>query len=110
MFFDGSFFLRNSVDLYLKNIPAKKKKNAIQLAVWEEKIFKGFLLWLPWQPELFMEHNYLKEFERGPPKEHSCEIWLKSSQQFLRRSFLKKKFTDACTDERTDGRMTDTTP
>ena len=27
MFFDGSFFfLRNSVDLYLKNIPAKKKK------------------------------------------------------------------------------------
>ena len=40
MFFDGSFFLRNSVDLYLKNIPAKK--NAIQLAVWEEKIFKGF--------------------------------------------------------------------
>ena len=27
MFFDGSFFffLRNSVDLYLKNIPAKKK-------------------------------------------------------------------------------------
>ena len=81
MFFDGSFFfLRNSVDLYLKNIPAKKKKNAIQLAVWEEKIFKGFLLWLPWQPELFMEHNYLKEFERGPPKENSCEIWLKSSQ------------------------------
>ena len=45
MFFDGSFFfLRNSVDLYLKNIPAKKKKkkNAIQLAVWEEKIFKWF--------------------------------------------------------------------
>ena len=51
-----------------------------------------------------MEHNYLKEFERGPPKEHSCEIWLKSSQQFLRRSFLKKKFTDARTDERTDAR------
>ena len=22
--------------------------------VWEEKIFKGFLLWLPWQPEFFM--------------------------------------------------------
>ena len=21
------------------------------------------LLWLPWQPEFFMEHNYLKEFE-----------------------------------------------
>ena len=52
-----------------------QNNNAIQIAVWEEKIFKGFLLWLPRQPEFFMEHNYLKEFERGPPKEHSCEIW-----------------------------------
>ena len=50
-----------------------QKNNAIQLVVWE-KIFKGFLLWSPWQPEFFIEHNYLKEFERGPPKEHSCEI------------------------------------
>ena len=79
MFFDGSFFfLRNSVDLYLKNIPAKKK--CYPISGLGGDIFKGFLLWLPWQPELFMEHNYLKEFERGPPKEHSCEIWLKSSQ------------------------------
>ena len=37
--------------------------------------FLRFLLWLPWQPEFFMEHGYLKEFERGPPEEHSCEIW-----------------------------------
>ena len=22
-----------------------------------------------------LEHNYSKGFERGPPKEHSCEIW-----------------------------------
>ena len=45
------------------------------LVVWEEKIFKGFfLLWLPWQPEFFMEHNYLNESEKGPPKEHSCEV------------------------------------
>ena len=57
-----------------------QNNNAIQLVVWEEKIFKGLLLWLtsepvPWQPEFFMEHNYLKEFERGPPKEHFGEIW-----------------------------------
>ena len=52
-----------------------KNNNAIQLVVWEEKIFKGFLLWLLWQPEFFTEHNYLKEFEGGPPKEHSSEIW-----------------------------------
>ena len=41
----------------------------------EEKILKDFLVWLPWQPEFFMEHTYLKEFARGPPKKHSCEIW-----------------------------------
>ena len=52
-----------------------QKNNAIQLVVWEEKIFEGFSLCLPWQPEFFMEHNYLKEFERGPSKEHSCEVW-----------------------------------
>ena len=67
MIFDGSF-LRNFVNLYLRN-----NNNAIQLVVWE-KIFKGFLLWLLWQPEFLMEHNYLEEFERGVPKEHSCEI------------------------------------
>ena len=47
----------------------------MQLVVWKEKIFKGFLLWLPWQPEFLMEHNYFKEFERGPLKKHSCEVW-----------------------------------
>ena len=64
MCFDRSFFLRD--------IPVNN--NAIQLVVSEKKIFKGFLLWLPWQPEFFMEDNYLKEFERGPPKEQPCEI------------------------------------
>ena len=39
------------------------------------RFLKIFLLWLPWQPEFFMQHNYLKEFEGGSHKEHSCEIW-----------------------------------
>ena len=52
-----------------------QNNNAIQIAVWKEKIFKGSLLWLPWQPEFFVENNYLKEFKRGPPNEHFCEIW-----------------------------------
>ena len=52
-----------------------QNNNAFINVVWEEEIFQGFLLWLPWEPEFFMEHNYLKEFERGSPKEHSCEIW-----------------------------------
>ena len=33
------------------------------------KVFLHWLpLWLPWQPEFFMEYNYLNEFERGPPR------------------------------------------
>ena len=68
------FFLKGILlNLYLRDI--LQNNNAIHSDVWEEKIFKGFLLWLPWQPEFFMEHNYLKEFERGPPKEHSYENW-----------------------------------
>ena len=42
-------------EIFLQN------NNAIQLVVWDEKIFKGFLLWLPWQPKFFIERNYLKE-------------------------------------------------
>ena len=56
-----------------------QNNNVIQLVVWE-KIFKVFLLCLPLQPEFFMEHNYLKEFESGPSLEHFCEGWKKSSQ------------------------------
>ena len=67
MFFDGSFFFFKEFCRPLSEEHSckkkEKKKNAIQLAVWEEKIFKGFLLWLPWQPELFMEHNYLNLHE-----------------------------------------------
>ena len=67
--------------------------------VWE-KIFECFLLWLPWQPEFFMEHNYLKEFERGPPKEHSCEIGIKN------HSIVSEKFFEG----KVDGRTKDTAP
>ena len=54
-----------SKDLYCWHVKTRaclrtflQNNNAIQLVVWEEKIFKGFLLWLPWQPEFFIEHNY----------------------------------------------------
>ena len=71
MFFDGSFLFKEfckplSKGTFLQN------NNAIKSVVWE--VFKGFSLWLPWQPEFFMEHNYLKEFKTGPPKAHFCEI------------------------------------
>ena len=56
--------------------------------VWEEKIFKGFLLWLPWQQEFFMEQNYLKDLERGPPKKYSCE---KTQSVVSEKKFFKEK-------------------
>ena len=32
---------------------------------------------LPWQPEFLMESNSVNNFWRGPPKEHSCQVWSK---------------------------------
>ena len=68
--------------------------------VWE-KIFKCFLLWLPWQTEFLMEHNSLKEFKKGPPREHSCVEKIQSivpqKTVFVRRVYR-------CTDGRTEGR------
>ena len=43
----------------------------------------------PWQPCFVTDQNYLKEFGRGSPKEHLCQIISKSGQWFLTRRFLK---------------------
>ena len=69
MVFDGSFYFFFFNGIMKTSISGKflQNNNATQLVVWN-KIFKVLLLWLPWQPEVFMEHIYLKEFERGPPK------------------------------------------
>ena len=37
------------------------------------------------QPKVYLEYNYLNNFKRGPPKEHSCEIILKTVYRFSRR-------------------------
>ena len=36
-----------------------------------------------------MDQNFANNLWKGSPKEHSCEIILKSDQQFLRRRFFK---------------------
>ena len=36
-----------------------------------------------------MDWNHLNNFERGPTKDHSCEVWSKSNQWFRRRCCLK---------------------
>ena len=48
---------------------------------------------LPWQPEFLMESNSVNNFWRGPPKEHSCQVWSKLAQRFGRRRCLKKLLT-----------------
>ena len=48
---------------------------------------------LPWQPEFLMESNSVNNFWRGPPKEHSCQVWSKLAQRFGRRRYLKKLLT-----------------
>ena len=40
------------------------------------------MMMFPWQHEFCKECNSLNNFERGPPKDHSGEIW--------RRCYLKK--------------------
>ena len=52
-----------------------------------------------------MDQNHLHNFERGPTKDHSCEVWSKSNQWFRWRCCLKKLFTDALTHQRTMDKM-----
>jgi len=40
-------------------------------------------------------------FDRGPPRDHSCEVWSKSNKRFQRRCGLKKLLTDGRMDGRT---------
>jgi len=44
----------------------------------------------PW-PTYATNWNNLNNFSRGPPRDHSCEVWSKSNEQFQRRRCLSKK-------------------
>ena len=55
------------------------------------RFLKDFSLWLSWELEFFIEHNYLKNIERGSPKEHSCETWLKIQSTVSEEKFFKEK-------------------
>ena len=57
--------------------------------------FCFFFLWLPWQPELWMELNSLYTFCRALPKEHPCQVSSRLAQWCRRRRCLKKLLTDA---------------
>ena len=67
---------------------------------WKLHFEKLFLT--PW-PTYATNWNGLNNFDRGPPRDHSCEVWSKSNNRFQRRCSLKKLLTDGRTD---DGRRT----
>ena len=48
---------------------------------------------LPWQVEFLMESNSVNTFQKGPPKEHSCQVWSKLAQRFGRRHSKKSLAT-----------------
>jgi len=78
---------------------------ALGLVVSDKKIFENCILktyfLTPW-PTYVTNWNGLNNFERGPPRDHSCEVWSKSNKWFQRRCCLKKLLTHG----RTHGRWT----
>ena len=82
---------------------------ALGLVVLDKKIFENCILktyfLTPW-PTYATNWNGLNNFERGPPRDHSCEVWSKSNKRFQRRCSLQE-IVDGRTDGRTDdGRQT----
>jgi len=78
---------------------------ALGLVVSDKKIFENCILktyfLTPW-PTFATNWNGLNNFDRGPPRDHSCEVWSKSNKRFQRRCCLKKLLTHT----RTHGRRT----
>jgi len=83
---------------------------ALGLVVSDKKIFESCILktyFLTLWPTYATNWNSLNNFDRGPPRDHSCEVWSKSNKRFQRSCCLKKLLTDGRTDARTDdGRRT----
>ena len=78
---------------------------ALGLVVSDKKIFENCILktyfLTPW-PTYATNWNGLNNFDRGPPRDHSSEVWSKSNRRYQRRCCLKKLLTDG----RTHGRRT----
>ena len=52
-------------------------------------LFKGFYYFQLWQPFYSVEQNHFSNFGSGSPKEHFCEIFLKSGHWPRRRCRLR---------------------
>ena len=80
-----------------RNIPVKLFENPTSSS---RRFVKNCLktsISLPWQPEFLMESNSANNFWRGPPKEHSCQVWSKLANQFGKRCLKKLLTTHRCT-------------
>ena len=67
---------------------------ALGLAVSDKKIFEDCIFETPYLvvwPNYATNWNHLNNFSRGPPKDHSCEVWSKSNKGFQRRCHLSEK-------------------
>ena len=69
---------------------------ALGLVVSDKKIFESCILktyFLTRWPTYATNWNGLNNFVKGPPRDHSCEVWSKSNKRFQRRCCLKKLLT-----------------
>jgi len=67
---------------------------ALGLVVSDKYIFENCILktyFLTLWPTFATNWNNLNNFGRGPPRDHSCEVWPKSNERFQRRRCLSKK-------------------
>jgi len=88
--------------------PLDDNIKALGLVVSDKKIFENCILktyfLTPW-PTYTSNQNHLNNCGRGPPRDHSCEVWSKSNEWFQRRRCLSKKvYGRRTTDD--DGRRT----
>jgi len=78
------------------------------LVVSDKKIFENCILktyfLTPW-PTYATNWNGLNNFDRGTPRDHSCEVWSKSNELYQRRSRLNENVF-ARTHAHTVGRRT----
>ena len=70
---------------------------------WKLHFEKLFLT--PW-PTYATNWNGLNNFDRRPPRDHSCEVWSKSNRRFQRRCCLNKLLTHARTTDAGHWRIT----
>jgi len=70
-----------------------RTRRFLKIAFW-----KPFFL-TPWPTEA-TNWNSLNNFDRGPPRGHSCKVWSKSNKRCQRRCCLKKLLTDGRTHRR----------